>query len=165
MPVFGRSHHALMAAAGFVIAALFVAVAVLTRASRRQVGWALVGAVAAGAANVGLDVVAHSAGWWRCPEATTPFGPLVYYAEAGLGFGALALLFWDFEQRFGWKTPVALAAVISIYGPVRDHWTAGAFHLIEFRPGGGIFIVDALFEWVVPLLVAISIARLERVRR
>jgi hypothetical protein len=159
MPVWGRTHVLFIAALGVVIVAIFVAAARLTRASRRQVLGALAGAAAAGAINLALDVAAHAAGFWRYPEASTSFGPLLYYVEAGLGFGAIALaLLWSW-RRFGWRGPAVGFGVFAVYGPVRDRVTAASTHLIEFNYSPPIVVVlaDSLFEYVLPMLGAYAV--------
>src|SRR5262245_2504012 len=92
MPFAGRSHFALIAGIGVLIVTVFTVAAWLTRATARERVGAAVGGLVAGAVNVGTDAAAYTAGYWRYPEATTPFGPLLYYIEAGLGAGALALI-------------------------------------------------------------------------
>lgn len=157
VPLLGRSYQPFIALLGAWIAIVFAVIALLTHASRARVRRALVGALGAGTVNVGLDAVAHHFGWWRYPETTTPFGPLVYYAEAGLGFGALALLTVWLHRRFGLRSVLVLVIVLCIYGPLRDHRTADLTGLIEFRAGLGVVLADALLEWVIPYLVAVGI--------
>src|SRR5712691_7670608 len=101
MPVAGRSHFAFIAVQGVVVALVFLAAAYFTDATRRSIVGALAGGALAGTVNVGLDSVAHTAGWWSSTEVTTPFGPLLYYAASGVGFGAFALIALWARRRFG----------------------------------------------------------------
>lgn len=162
MPFAGRSHFDLIAAQGIWILVVFILVAILTRADRRTVTAALLGGVAAGAVNVATDAAAHAAGFWRYPEATTPFGPLLYYVEAGLGCGALALVALWLLRRFGWSATALFFTALAVYGPIRDRVTAERTHLIEFDydPAPAVVVADALSSFVIPTLVAFGVVLL-----
>lgn len=138
----------------------FVAVAWLTRAGTRRVSWALLGGAAAGIVNIGVDAGAHAAGWWTYPDATTSFGPLLYYVDAGLGFGALAIVLWRLERRFAWRAVVGVVGLVCVFGPIRDHYVADRTDLIEFRQGWSIVVADALFEWLLPFAIAAAVVGL-----
>lgn len=157
MPLLGRSYQPFIVLEGFYILFVFIVVVRWVHGDRRRVVQALGGGLGAGFVNIGLDVGAHHFGWWRYPEATTPFGPLVYYAEAGLGFALLALVFWRLHERFGRAALVGMIGAMCVYGPARDHLTDHLIGLIEFRSGAGVVMADAVFEWVVPFLVAVSL--------
>ncbi|MDP9332867.1 MAG: hypothetical protein M3Q30_06120 [Actinomycetota bacterium] len=156
MPLTGRSHFVLVAATFVYVVALFVVFARVTTASRRRVVAALVGAVAAAAVNVALDTAAYDAGWWRYPEATTPFGPLVYYLIAGVGCGVFALIGWWLLHRFGWRGPLTFLGVFAIYGPIRDAIFAGTTGLIDFSYSPLVVVADSLFEYIIPMLIALT---------
>jgi hypothetical protein len=158
----GESHFGLVVVMGVWIAIVFVIAARWTNASRRAVLGALAAGVAAGAVNIATDAVAHSAGFWRYVEVTTPFGPLLYYIEAGLGCGALALVMLWLRRRGGFRSQLGLLAVLAVYAPIRDWATASVTHLIEFRyePVVVVVIADSLSSLVVPVLVAYGVISL-----
>jgi hypothetical protein len=158
VPFAGRSHFGLIGAEGALIAAVFWFVAWRTRAPRAVVMSAFAGGLLAGAVNVGTDTVAHHNGWWRYPEATTPFGPLLYYVEAGIGCGALAMVAWWLWQRLGAGAAVVFIALLTAYGPIRDAATANATGLIDFdySPFVVVVIADALSGFTIPVLVALA---------
>src|SRR5262245_35073786 len=133
MPIAGRSHFAVIAALGALILLVFAGAVWKTKATRREILGAVAGGVVAGAVNMGTDAAAYAAGFWRYPEATTPFGPIVYYVEAGLGCGALALVALWLRRRFGGRAAIAFVGALAVYGPIRDWATAVTTHLIAFR--------------------------------
>ena len=159
MPFAGRSYLGLIAVEGIVIATVFYAVARLSRASRWRAVAALVGGLVAGAGNVATDALAHRFGWWHYPEATTPFGPLLYYVEAGVGCGALALVAVWLRQRHGGVALGTFLAYLAVYGPIRDAVTARTTGLIEFDydPLPVVVVADALSGFIIPVLVAYGV--------
>jgi len=156
MPFAGRSYFGLIGAEGVVIAAVFWFVASRTRAGRTVVASAIGGGLLAGAVNVGTDATAHHFGWWRYPEATTPFGPLLYYVEAGIGCGAFAMVAWWLGRRFGGAAVFGFVAALTVYGPIRDAATANATGLIDFdySPFALVVVADALSGFTIPVLIA-----------
>jgi hypothetical protein len=168
MPFAGRSYLPLIFALGAWIAIVFVVVAQLTNTSRRGLVAALVGGLVAGGVNVATDAAAHSAGYWRYPEATTPFGPLLYYFEAGIGCAALALVARWLHRRSGLAEAAAFVAALGVYGPLRDRAVAEMTGLVDFtyEPLVVVVVADALSGFVVPTLVALAaIVALDRPRR
>ena len=159
MPFAGRSHFWLIYVLGAVIAIVFILSARLTNASRREVVAAFVGGLIAGAVNVGTDTAAYALGYWRYPEATTPFGPLVYYVEAGIGCGALALIARFVARRRGPRAALSFVGVFALYGPIRDYATAETTHLIEFHydPAPIVIVADSLSGFVIPIGVAYAV--------
>jgi hypothetical protein len=159
VPVFGRSLHVWIAILGAWIALVFVIAARATGATRRETIAALAGAVAAGAVNVLTDALAHDAGFWWYPEATTPFGPLVYYAEAGLGCGALALFARWLRRRHGVRALAVFVVALAVYAPIRDWATAETTGLVAFDydPAALVIACDALSSMVIPVLVAYGV--------
>jgi hypothetical protein len=155
----GHSHFGYIVAIGVIVVLVFVALTELTKASRREVIGALVGGVAAGAINIAMDAAAHRAGFWRYTEVTTPFGPLLYYIEAGFGCGALALLMLWLGRRGGRRSQLWFLAVVAVYTPLRDCAAERLTHLIEFHydPFVLVVIADSLSEFVIPLLVAYGV--------
>jgi hypothetical protein len=154
----GESHFGLIAALGVWIAIVFVLVAHFTGATRRDVLAALAGSVVAAGVNVATDSAAHAAGFWRYPEVTTPFGPLLYYLEAGVGCAALALILARLRTR---RAQLAFVSALAVYGPIRDAATAALTHLIEFHyePAVVVVVADALSSFVIPVLAAYAVLR------
>ena len=157
----GESHLGLTVAIGVWIAIVFAIVARLTHATRRDIGAALAGSIVAAAANIATDSAAHAAGFWRYTEVTTPFGPLLYYLEAGVGCAALALILAGLRTR---RAQLGFIAALAVYGPIRDWATAELTHLIEFHYQPAIVVVaaDALSSFVIPVLAAYATLRLAR---
>src|SRR6516225_3996799 len=118
MPFAGQSHFGLITAMGVWIAIVFAIVALWTRASRRERIAAAVGGMIAGAVNLATDAAAHAAGFWRYTEATTPFGPILYYIEAGLGCGALALVMRWLGRRYGVYAQLKFLLALAIWAPI-----------------------------------------------
>jgi hypothetical protein len=164
VPFAGRSHLAWIAALGVWIVLVFVIVARATGASRRDQLRALAGGLVAGAVNVATDSAASAAGFWRYPEATTPFGPLLYYLEAGLGCGALALIARWLHDRAGRRAVIAFVAALAVYAPIRDWTTAETTHLIvfDYRPWIAVVLADSLSSLVIPVLVAYAVVSFRR---
>jgi hypothetical protein len=88
--------------ASCVYAGLLVATAYFTRATVRRVAGALSGGVAVGVVGVGIEILAHTLGWWRYPSVQTSYGPPLLYPAVVLLFAALALIGWRVTRRFGW---------------------------------------------------------------
>jgi hypothetical protein len=162
MPFAGRSHIAFIVVLGVWIVVVFVACARLTGATRREWVAALLGGVVAGAVNVATDAAAYRLGYWQYPEATTTFGPLLYYAEAGLGCGALALIARWMRRRWGARAVVIFIVALGVYAPIRDWATAEATGLIQFHydPWPVVILADALSSFVIPVTVAYGVLAL-----
>jgi hypothetical protein len=167
MPFAGETHRIFIALLGVWIAIVFAICARLTRATRREWLAAIAGGVIAGAVNVGTDAAAFELGWWRYPEATTPFGPLLYYVLAGLGCGALALVARWLDRRYGARAVAIFVGALGVYAPMRDAATAATTHLIEFRydPWPVVIVADALSSFVIPVLVAYAVVSLSASRK
>ena len=133
----------LIAATGVYFVVLAGAV-FFTRATKRRVAGALIGGVAVGAVGVGIEILAHTLGWWRYPSVETPYGPPLLYPALILSFTALALIGWRITRRFGWRGQATFLAALAILGTLRDYgWAARAPELIVFAPGVGTALVDA----------------------
>jgi len=115
-----------------------------TRATARRAAGALIGGVAVGVVGVGIEVSAHTLGWWRYPSVETPYGPPLIYPTLVLQFAAIALVGWRVTRRFGWRGQVVFLGALAIIGTLRDyHWAARSPELIVFAPGIGTALVDA----------------------
>ena len=156
MPFFGRSQYAYLVVTTILLAVVFVAAARWTHEGRR-VRASVAAGVVAGVVNIVLDAVAHHFGWWEYTETMTPFGPLSYYVLAAFGMASFALIGLRLRDRFGWRVIPLMAMALFGYGIVRDHRLADRFHLMTFDDTSLVKVMDGLFEWVVPFLVAVAI--------
>ena len=155
MPFFGRSQYGYLVVTTILLVVVFVAAARWTRDGRRVRASVSAGSLA-GAVNVALDMIAHHYGWWEYTEATTSFGPLAYYVLAALGMASFALLGLRLRDRFGWRAIPLMAIALFGYGIVRDQRFADRFQLMAFDDTSFVKIMDGLFEYVIPFLVAIA---------
>jgi hypothetical protein len=159
----GESHLGLIVAIGVWIAIVFAIVVRVTDSTRHDIVAALAGSIVAAGANIATDTAAHAAGFWRYTEVTTPFGPLLYYLEAGVGCAALALILAALRTR---RARFGFIVALAVYGPIRDWATAELTHLIEFHYQPAIVVVtaDALSSFVIPVLAAYATLQLARAR-
>jgi len=133
----------LKAAIGVYLVVL-VATAYFTRATARRVIGALMGGVAVGVVGVGVEILAHTMGWWRYPSVQTAYGPPLMYPTVVLMFAVIALIGWRVTRRFGWRGQWAFLLSLAILGTVRDYgWAARLPELIVFAPGIVTVLVDA----------------------
>ena len=116
-------------------AGLFGAAVYLTRAKRRRMAGALMATLIFTALNVLWDVAAHEAGWWSYPSQARPFLPLpVYFAQDLVWGGALGLVGWRIQRRFGLRGVAAFVLLLSVIAAVRDFAYASITKAIAFGP-------------------------------
>jgi hypothetical protein len=121
---------------GFVTLALLGAVAYFSRATLRRMAGALAGGAMFVLVFVAQATLADSMGWWRYAFAEMPQVPWLMFVAGVLCYGAiLALLSWRLTRRFGWRGQLAVIAVMTVLGPVRDHTGAALTGLIVIVPG------------------------------
>ena len=149
-----------MIAASCVYLAVLVAVVYLTRATRRRFTAALIGGVAVGVVGVGVELLAHTLGWWHYPFVDTPYGPPLIYPVVVLMFAALSLLGWRLTRRFGWRGQAVFLGALAILGTVRDYRVAAWLpEFIVFGPGIGPALIDGAC-WAGLLALAQAVMRL-----
>ena len=143
-----------------VLTAVFLALtAYFTRATPRRIAGALAVAIVIAPAVMLADTLAFYAGLWRYPLVATPYGPLEFYVAIGLGIGALTLLIWRLERRFGRRALVGAVAFMAVYGPFRDYVGGQAIsHVIEFGPGPLPVVADML-AWAVGVSLGVLVMR------
>lgn len=134
---------------GYILGPLLFAMsAYLTRAPRKRILAALVGALAYAVLNNMWDRVATSMGWWMFPFPNFWLETLVMYIPGGLVMGgAFGLVGWRVVRRFGARGLAGFLACWGVCGLVRDFSGAAVFQvgsLITFSPGIPTVIVDLL---------------------
>lgn len=101
-------------------AAVFVLVAILTRATLRRV----VGALAGGAvfAVVALSIIAlgEEMKWWHMAITWETLYLTLLWIDLALG-AFIYLITWRVARRFGGRGLAAVVTIVAILGPVRDY--------------------------------------------
>ena len=142
---------------------VFVACAYFTRPPVARVLAALVSSAAVAGFIIAADVLAHQRGWWRYPGVSDRgFGPLVWYAGAGIGVSGVSLIAWRAHRRWGLTGTVVFLLALAAYGIVRA-WTGSHVirDLIVFGGGALPWIAD-LVAWLGGGSVAIAAQALLR---
>jgi hypothetical protein len=128
-----------------VASLLLLALVRLTRPRRRRLFAALLGGLAFGVLNVGWDLVAAAAGWWRYPSVATPYAPPGFYAVAALVWGAgMDLVGWRVARHRGLVVLMLFLVALTLLGVLRDHVQANATQVLVFGPGVTPTVADAL---------------------
>jgi hypothetical protein len=142
---------------------VFVACAYFTRAPVGRVLAALVSTVAVAGFNIAADVLAYQRGWWRYPGVgDRGFGPLVWYAAAGIAVSGLSLIAWRAHRRWGLTGTIGFLLALGVYGTPRDWTVSHALRdLIVFGGGALPWIADYL-AWLGCGFVAIAVQALLR---
>ena len=99
---------------------LLSVVAVLTRAKRRRIAGALVGATVAGVALLGIVAVGESAGWWHFVMTWEPYF-LMLFCITTIPCGFVFLITWRIARRFGGRGLAVVVLAAAVLGPVRDY--------------------------------------------
>jgi hypothetical protein len=142
-----------------VYGSLLIAAIYVSRATTRRVLGALAGGGAVALVGAGVEVLAHSRGWWRYTSDDTPFGPLAMYPLLVVAFAFLALIGWRVMRRFGSRGLTVFLAVLAVVGTVRDYFIAGSLMgLVVFAPGIALAIIDLLL-WAGLTALAITVMR------
>jgi hypothetical protein len=123
---------------------VFLACAYFTRAPVARVLAALLSGVAVAGFNIAADVLAHQRGWWRYPAVgERGFGPLIWYAGAGMGVSGLTLIAWRAHRRWGLTGTVVFLLALAAYGTLRDWVVSRAMRdLIVFGAGALPWVAD-----------------------
>ena len=99
---------------------IFVAVALLTRATARRIAGALAGGAVAGVLALGSVAVGEHAGWWHMAIVWEPYFLTVLWLDFALG-AFIYLITWRIARRFGWRGLVVVVVLFAVLGPVRDY--------------------------------------------
>lgn len=142
---------------------VFVACAFFTRAPVARVLAAIVSGAAVAGFAIAADVLAHQRGWWRYPGVgDRGFGPLVWYAGAGIGVSGLSLIAWRAHRRWGHIGTIVFLLALAAYGTVRDWIVSDVIgDLIVFGRGALPWIADYV-AWLGCGSVAIAVQALLR---
>ena len=148
MPILTPSQALLI---GFIVApTLFSLSAYFTRADRRHILGAVVGASLYAVVNYVWDRAAAVFGWWTYP-AWSESGqfPLTGYLLAGIvGGGAFGLIGWHILQRWHWKGLAGFLLFWAVYAVVHDYGGSRLFassNLMLFGPGLMPIIANVLW--------------------
>lgn len=109
---------------GFVVApGIFALCAYFTRANRRRISGAIVGAGAYMLTQYAWDRAAAVTGWWSYPaygdNPVFPMPPAIYIF-AGLVFVGFGLIGWRITRRYGWPGLVIFMTIWSLWGYLHD---------------------------------------------
>jgi hypothetical protein len=151
------TNAALIAIAVYAVV-LAILIAIMRPTARRATG-IFVGAVAATVVGVGFEAFAHARGLWTYVDADTPIGPVFVYPLNVLTFAIVAVIGWRIGRRFGARGEVSFVLITVFVSVPRDYFEAyQLFHVVEFGPGTGPWILDAL-AWVVLTTVTLVVMR------
>ena len=101
---------------------ILIAVAFLTRATRRRI----VGALSGGVVALGIIAGCEKAGWWHMAMPWEPYFVALLWMDFAL-CAWVFLLTWRIARRFGGRGLAVLVAIVAVLGPVRDSWYMARF--------------------------------------
>ena len=137
-----------------------VAIAYLTRATRRRVMGALVGGASAGLVALGAITLCKALGWWQIPFGSTLYLLMLFYFALSLWPAPVLLVTWRLTRRFGWGGLAIFVSVVAVIGPPRDYFIAAKFpKWMVFAPGVSPILADAA-TYIGIVLVGHSVMRL-----
>ena len=143
-----------------VALAVFGTTAYFTLATLRRIAAALTAALVISMLNVVWDIAAYKAHWWWYATGARMVAPLALYLAQDLVWGgALALIGWRIQRRFGVQRLIVFLILFSFVGGIRDLFEAGATRLLVFGPGLLVRLMDIVC-WATLLGVAQVVMRL-----
>ncbi len=139
---------------------LFGTAAYFTGATlRRNVG-ALATTLVVLILNVLWDVAAYKAHWWWYESGDRMFAPFALYLAQDLVWGgALALIGWRIQRRFGAQGLIVFLLLFSVTGGIRDSVEARVIRLLIFGPSPLVRLMDIIC-WATLLGVGQVVMRL-----
>jgi hypothetical protein len=142
-----------------LVAALFVAAAYFTRATRRRVLAAVVSCLMT-FMLIGplIDFVLYPLGLFRFPGGAR-LQPLAIYAQAAVGFAIVALVAWRLVRRFGSPGLLGLVVAFMILLPPRDYVVGTFTHWVEFTRGAASLLADSIGNGLA-VLISFGLMRL-----
>lgn len=142
---------------------VFVASAYFTRAPVPRVLAAVVSGAAVAGFAIAADVLAHQRGWWRYPGVgDRGFGPLVWYAGAGIGVCGLSLIAWRAHRRWGRTGTIVFLLALAAYGTLRDWTVSHAIRDFIVFGGGALPWIADYAAWLGCGSLAIAVQALLR---
>jgi len=106
--------------------AVFVIVALLTRAPARRIVGALVGGVAFGVVALGIITLGEEVGWWHMAIAREPYFVMLLLIDFAL-CAFIYFVTWRIARRFGWRGLALVVIFVAVIGPPRDYWYMAKF--------------------------------------
>lgn len=100
--------------------AVFVFVAIVTRATPRRVAGALLGGAVTGVIALGMIALGEQMRWWHMAVKWDPGVLALLWIDLALG-AFIYLITWRIARRFGWRGLAVVVATLAILGPVRDY--------------------------------------------
>lgn len=150
----------LFVGAFLVYLGVLVATGYFTRATARRVAGALAGGAAVAVVGIGVEMLAHTMGWWRYPFVDTPYGPPLMYPVVVVVMAALALLGWRVSRRWGWRGQLVFLVAVTVLGTLRDYRVAAwSPEIFVLAPGIGPMLADAAC-WTGTVALAQAVMRL-----
>jgi hypothetical protein len=111
---------------GCLYLAVFVVVALLTRATARRVAGALAGSAIVGVVGLGNFALGEKLGLWQFAISWEPyFLTLLLVVFTICGF--IYLVTWRIARRFGWRGLAAVVIFAALIGPPRQYWYTTRF--------------------------------------
>jgi hypothetical protein len=139
--------------------ALFLVVALLTRATARRIAGALGGGAAIGAVGLGIVALGERAGWWHMAIPWEPYFLALMLIDFAVS-GFLFLITWRIARRFGRRGLVVTLLVLALIGPPRDYAYMRQFpEWGHYAPGiAPILAISA--SYVILILIGHGVMRL-----
>jgi hypothetical protein len=139
--------------------AMFVIVAILTRATARRIAGALAGGVVFGVVALGIIAFGEETGWWHMVITWEPY----FLALLLIDFALCAFIYlitWRIARRFGWRGLAMVVIVAAVIGPPRDYWYMATFpEWGAYGPGVAPVLAIAV-TYVVMIVVGHGVMRL-----
>ena len=116
--------------------AIFVVVAILTRARLRRWQGSVVGGFVAGAYAAVAAGIGQAFGYWQISHAGSVSAAAILYVVVAVSCTPIPLLSWRIARKFGRWGLVAMVLCAAVLGPIRDYRVAAAMPAwIAFAPG------------------------------
>jgi hypothetical protein len=137
-----------------------VVVAILTRATPRRIAGALAGGAAGmGIVALGLIALWERVGWWHFTIPWTPY--LLTLGLIGATLSAFIFLInWRIARRFGGRGLAVVLVVLAAIGPPRDQWYARRFPEWGHYAPGIAPVLAISVSYVIIVLVGHGVMRL-----
>jgi hypothetical protein len=136
---------------------VFVAAALISRATIRRAAGALIAAAPLVPLVMLIDTLAGRAGLWRYPSMPGGNAPLAWYIAGAIAYGAaVGLIGWRVLRRHGAHIVVVFALIVGLLGVSRDYAYSVSTRLIEFG-GGPLPLVADFFSYACAAVIVQAI--------